>query len=138
VISQAEPCRAAPSSALNPFLGAACPLPLQGHHGLKRKESEALQVQHETQGANKKPRVVWSVEMHQQVRRLGCAAARFARARDAAVFAAPHAAGSAVVNLAPKQQAPGSQAPLRGSACRWPDTGGTQPLHTLPSSYQLI
>jgi two-component response regulator (ARR-B family) len=36
-------------------------------HGVKRKEAEALQVQHETQGANKKPRVVWSVEMHQQV-----------------------------------------------------------------------
>ncbi|PRW57468.1 Two-component response regulator ARR14 isoform 1 [Chlorella sorokiniana] len=36
------------------------------HHGVKRKESETIQVQHETQGANKKPRVVWSVEMHQQ------------------------------------------------------------------------
>ena len=34
---------------------------------MKRKESETIQVQHETQGANKKPRVVWSVEMHQQV-----------------------------------------------------------------------
>ena len=35
---------------------------------MKRKaEGEALQVQHEPQGANKKPRVVWSVEMHQQV-----------------------------------------------------------------------
>lgn len=44
------------------------PPPAQ-HHGTKRKEAEALQVQHETQGANKKPRVVWSVEMHQQVRR---------------------------------------------------------------------
>lgn len=39
----------------------------QHHHGIKRKEHEAIQVQHETQGANKKPRVVWSVEMHQQV-----------------------------------------------------------------------
>jgi hypothetical protein len=47
-------------------------LPLQTPHGIKRKESEALQVQHETQGANKKPRVVWSVEMHQQVGFEGC------------------------------------------------------------------
>ncbi len=44
------------------------PMPApQHHHGVKRKESETIQVQHETQGANKKPRVVWSVEMHQQV-----------------------------------------------------------------------
>ncbi|PSC69534.1 Two-component response regulator ARR14 isoform 1 [Micractinium conductrix] len=38
----------------------------QHTHGIKRKESDVIQVQHETQGANKKPRVVWSVEMHQQ------------------------------------------------------------------------
>ena len=44
------------------------PPPLLQHtHGIKRKESDVIQVQHETQGANKKPRVVWSVEMHQQV-----------------------------------------------------------------------
>ncbi|KAI3437773.1 hypothetical protein D9Q98_000220 [Chlorella vulgaris] len=34
--------------------------------GVKRKESETIQVQHDTQGGSKKPRVVWSVEMHQQ------------------------------------------------------------------------
>ena len=62
-ISCLPPDRAAP----------ACPA-LQTPHGNKRKESEALQVQHETQGANKKPRVVWSVEMHQQVGLGGCCA----------------------------------------------------------------
>ena len=57
----------APCPAPAPPLPPPLPLPLQTPHGIKRKESEALQVQHETQGANKKPRVVWSVEMHQQV-----------------------------------------------------------------------
>lgn len=56
------PCIHPPARAHTP------PAP-QHHHGVKRKESETIQVQHETQGANKKPRVVWSVEMHQQVGR---------------------------------------------------------------------
>lgn len=35
-------------------------------HGTKRKESEVLRAEHEGGSANKKPRVVWSIEMHQQ------------------------------------------------------------------------
>ena len=35
-------------------------------HGMKRKDTESLRVEHEGGGAGKKPRVVWSVEMHQQ------------------------------------------------------------------------
>ena len=71
------------SSQLQPLVAISCLPPdrtapacpaLQTPHGNKRKESEALQVQHETQGANKKPRVVWSVEMHQQVGFGGCCA----------------------------------------------------------------
>lgn len=58
--SATPPCIHPPARAHTP------PAP-QHHHGVKRKESETIQVQHETQGANKKPRVVWSVEMHQQV-----------------------------------------------------------------------
>ena len=38
-----------------------------GHgHGMKRKDTETLRVEHEGGGAGKKPRVIWSVEMHQQ------------------------------------------------------------------------
>lgn len=35
-------------------------------HGTKRKESETLHAEHEGGSGSKKPRVVWSVEMHQQ------------------------------------------------------------------------
>jgi len=35
-------------------------------HGTKRKGSETIRVEHEVGSGNKKPRVVWSIEMHQQ------------------------------------------------------------------------